>query len=138
MINDTTVCDKVCQWLTAGRWFSLGTPVSSTNKADRHTITKILLKMTLNSIIIYLETKFRSNRRIFVFWRSFWIQNGGHSKPKWSQYGAACFTPCIYPFPLKSFHFWIFNDFFLFLYWRPFWNGGHFENYKNKEHNFEW
>ena len=22
-----------------------------------------------------------SNRRIFVFWRSFWIQNGRHSKP---------------------------------------------------------
>ena len=29
---DTTVCDKVCQWLTAGRWFSLSTPVSSTPK----------------------------------------------------------------------------------------------------------
>jgi hypothetical protein len=25
---------KVCQWLAAGRWFSLGTPVSSTNKTD--------------------------------------------------------------------------------------------------------
>ena len=22
----TTLCDTVCQWLTAGRWFSLGTP----------------------------------------------------------------------------------------------------------------
>jgi hypothetical protein len=39
------------------------------------------------------------------FWRSFWIQIGRHSKPKWSQYGAACLTPCKYPFPLKSFHF---------------------------------
>jgi hypothetical protein len=29
----------------------------------------------------------------------------------WSQYGAACLTPCKYPFPLKSFHFCIFNDF---------------------------
>jgi hypothetical protein len=28
-----------------------------------------------------------------------------HNKPKWSQYGAACLTPCKYPFPLKSFHF---------------------------------
>jgi hypothetical protein len=27
-----------------------------------------------------LETKFRPNRRIFVFWRPFWIQNGRHSK----------------------------------------------------------
>jgi hypothetical protein len=39
------------------------------------------------------------------------IQKGRHSKPKWSQYGAACLTPCKYPFPLKSFHFCIFNDF---------------------------
>ena len=30
----TTLCDKVCQWLAAGQWFSLGTPVSSTNKID--------------------------------------------------------------------------------------------------------
>ena len=28
----TTLCDKVCQWLAEGRWFSPGTPVSSTNK----------------------------------------------------------------------------------------------------------
>jgi hypothetical protein len=28
----TTICDKVCQWLATGRWFSSGTTVSSTNK----------------------------------------------------------------------------------------------------------
>ena len=39
----------------------------------------------------YLETKFCPNRRIFVFWWPFWIQNGHNSKPKWSPYGAACF-----------------------------------------------
>ena len=27
-VLDTSLCDKVCQWLAAGRWFS---PVSSTN-----------------------------------------------------------------------------------------------------------
>ena len=27
-VLDTTVCDKVCQWLVTGRWFSPGTPVS--------------------------------------------------------------------------------------------------------------
>jgi hypothetical protein len=32
-----------CQWLAAGRWFSLGTSVSSTNKTDCHDITDILL-----------------------------------------------------------------------------------------------
>jgi len=29
---DTTLCDKVCQWLETGRWFSPGILVSSTNK----------------------------------------------------------------------------------------------------------
>jgi hypothetical protein len=33
-----------------GRWFSPGPPVSSTNKTDRHDITKILLKVVLNTI----------------------------------------------------------------------------------------
>ena len=46
----TTLCDKVCQWLATGRWFSSGSPVSSTNKADRHDITDILLKVALNTI----------------------------------------------------------------------------------------
>ena len=47
---DTTFCDKVCQWFTAGRWFSPCTPVSSTNKTDSHDITEILLKVVLNTI----------------------------------------------------------------------------------------
>jgi hypothetical protein len=34
----------------AGRLFSPGTPVSFTNKIDRHDITEILLKMALNTI----------------------------------------------------------------------------------------
>ena len=46
----TPLCDKVCQWLTVGLWFSLGTLVSSTNKTDRHDITEILLKVALNTI----------------------------------------------------------------------------------------
>ena len=36
--------------MVAGRWFSPGTPVSSTNKTDRHDITEILLKVALNTI----------------------------------------------------------------------------------------
>ena len=46
----TALCNKDCQSLAAGRWFSLGTPVSSTNKTDRHDITEILLKVALNTI----------------------------------------------------------------------------------------
>ena len=40
-VLDTTICDKVCQWLATGQWFSPGNPVSSTNKTDRHDITEI-------------------------------------------------------------------------------------------------
>ena len=49
-VHDATLCDKVNQWLATGRLFSPGTPVSSTNKADRHHITVILLKVALNTI----------------------------------------------------------------------------------------
>ena len=50
--DDTTLCNKVCQWLTTGhdQWFSPGTRVSSTNKTDRHDITEILLKVASNTI----------------------------------------------------------------------------------------
>ena len=32
------------------RWLSLGSPISSTNKTDRHDIPEILLKVALNTI----------------------------------------------------------------------------------------
>ena len=41
---------KVCQWLTTGRWFSPGTPVSSTNKTNRHDVAELLLKVALNTM----------------------------------------------------------------------------------------
>jgi hypothetical protein len=47
---DTTLCDKVCQWLANIRWSSPGTTVSFTNKTDSHDITEILLKVALNTI----------------------------------------------------------------------------------------
>ena len=40
---NTTSCDKIVSDF-------LGTPVSSTNKTDRHYITKLLLKVVLNTI----------------------------------------------------------------------------------------
>jgi hypothetical protein len=54
-VLDTTLCDQVChrQWQV---WFSLGTPVSSTNKTDRHNITEILLKVVLNTIALTLPS----------------------------------------------------------------------------------
>jgi hypothetical protein len=36
--------------IVAGRWVSSGTPVSSTNKTDRHVIAEILLKVALKNI----------------------------------------------------------------------------------------
>jgi hypothetical protein len=45
-----TLCDKVCQWLMTGRWFSPGPPVSSTNKTDCYIVAEILLKVVLNTI----------------------------------------------------------------------------------------
>jgi hypothetical protein len=42
--------DKVYQLLAHGRWFSLGTPASSTTKTGHHDIAEILLKVELNTI----------------------------------------------------------------------------------------
>jgi hypothetical protein len=43
------------QLLEEGQWFSLGTPVSSTNKTDRHDIPEIFLKVALNTITLTLS-----------------------------------------------------------------------------------
>jgi len=52
--------------VATGRWFSLGTPVSSTNKTDRHDITEIVLKVALNTINITKPIN-RSISDIYVF-----------------------------------------------------------------------
>jgi hypothetical protein len=51
--------DKVYQLLAHGRWFSPGTPSSSTTKTVRHDIAEILLKVAL-------YTKNQINQFIFV------------------------------------------------------------------------
>jgi len=50
-VLDTTLCDKVCQRLGTCQWSS---PVSSTNKTDRHNIAEILLKEVFNTITLTL------------------------------------------------------------------------------------
>ena len=66
--GDTTLYDKVCQWLVTGRWFSLA---SSTNKTELHDITEIMLKVALSNIklstnqllwTIYLHNTFTSGK----------------------------------------------------------------------------
>jgi hypothetical protein len=69
----TALCDKVCQWLVAGRWFSPGTPVSSTNKTDRHDITEILLKVALNTIKTKQWKLASANSMISVFMPFSWL-----------------------------------------------------------------
>jgi hypothetical protein len=57
-VPDTALCDKVCQGLANGQWFSPGTPISTTNKTDCHEITEIFKKVVLNTInhkSIFLE-----------------------------------------------------------------------------------
>ena len=52
VVLDTTLCDKVWQWLTTGRWFSPGTTVSSTNKNDHNDIT--VYRHTCNPVNIWI------------------------------------------------------------------------------------
>ena len=54
-VLDTTLCDKVYQWLATSRWFSPGTPVSSTNKTDHYDITEVVLKVALNTINLNIK-----------------------------------------------------------------------------------
>ena len=90
----TTLCDKACQWLARGRWFSPGPPVSSTNKTDCHDITERLLNMVLNTI---KQTNITGSFRISALcqWEVFYMFFGWLSvvvvtlslfhKPTWSK-----------------------------------------------------
>ena len=56
-VLDTTLWDKVYQWPATGRWYiSPVIPASSSNKADRHDIAEILLKVAIN-IITLIHTR---------------------------------------------------------------------------------
>ena len=51
-VLDTALCEKVCQRLEAGQWFSPGTPVSTIDKTDRHDIAELLMKEALHTITL--------------------------------------------------------------------------------------
>ena len=65
--SDTTLCDKVCQWLAADRCFSLGTRVSSTNKTDHHDIPEILLKVAFPPQIESAHVKLEIDKLIYIY-----------------------------------------------------------------------
>ena len=68
----TILCDKVCQWLAIGRWFSPGPLFSSTNKTDCHDITEMLLKMALN-IIKETNCQEMPTTKIYISKRLFYL-----------------------------------------------------------------
>jgi hypothetical protein len=67
------VSDKVYQLLAYGRWFSPGTPASSTTKTGRHDIAEILLKVALNTKInqintfVFTQTNLITLKKTFTF-----------------------------------------------------------------------
>ena len=63
-VHDTTLCDKVCQWLATGWWCSLGSPVSFINKTDRQNSIEIVLKVAFNTITLTLY---------LYFWNTLWV-----------------------------------------------------------------
>ena len=65
--------DKVYQLLAQGRWFSPGTPTSSTTKTGHHDIAEILLKVVLNTKIriLYTFSWISFSYQYFGFWFNF-------------------------------------------------------------------
>jgi hypothetical protein len=66
----------------AGQWFSPDTPVLSTNKTDRYDISKILLKVALNTIIpgdCLIEVTARTGLTVYTSWTM--IGNNCHRQP---------------------------------------------------------
>ena len=69
----TTLCDKVCQWLVTGQWFSPGPPVSSTIKTNCHHIAEIKHHQTNKQLHVHfislLQTYFGwLNMRIIYYY----------------------------------------------------------------------
>ena len=97
----TKLCDKVCQWLAASRWFSQGTPVSSTNKTVRHNRTEIVLKVALNTLnpkpkpsfwVIYVRKSTVKQITILKLWVDFiykhqWLSCGFFEMMNWAVTG---------------------------------------------------
>jgi hypothetical protein len=96
----TTLCDKVRQWLATCRWFSPEPTVSSTNKADRHDKTEILLKVALNT------TK-QTNSEMSHIWKEY-LTSEIIKQDKSSKYYTLCVeqnTVFIYWFNTQLFNF---------------------------------
>jgi hypothetical protein len=63
----------ICQWLAAGRWFSSGTPVSSTNITDHHiyvcvSILYFISDRVIRSISTYIHIYNNTNMYLIRYW----------------------------------------------------------------------
>jgi hypothetical protein len=68
------LCDIVCQWLATDRLFSPGTPVSSTNKNDRHDIIEMYFLFLWNHFVVNLffwlaEINIPYDLNIYILWK---------------------------------------------------------------------
>jgi hypothetical protein len=54
------------------QWFSLGPPVSSTNKTDHHDITELLLKVALNTPYFY-TMRFLQGISFYTMIKRIWL-----------------------------------------------------------------
>jgi hypothetical protein len=66
-VLDIALCDKVCQWLVAGRWFSSGTPVSSTNKKLGFGMHRSEYKISNTCILVKIVTRIMKIVILLVF-----------------------------------------------------------------------
>jgi hypothetical protein len=59
-----------------GQWFSLGPPVSSTNKTDRHDITEILLNGALSNIKQQQKPNIMTTEKHQILTHLAWVWSG--------------------------------------------------------------
>ena len=63
----TAASDKVYQMPAHDRWFSPGTPASSTTKTGHHDIAEILLKVAFNTINQINQIKYQTTLTFYLF-----------------------------------------------------------------------
>ena len=95
--------DKVYQLLAHGRWFSPGTPASSTTKTGRHEIAEILLKVALKHQKSIIHT---SKHYEYVMKR-----NGENKKIK----SDLPFKTILFKYDMQVNYFYYIPDFILFI-----------------------
>jgi hypothetical protein len=83
-VLDTTLYDKICQWLVAGRWLS---PVSSTNKTDSHDNWNIVesgVKHTAMCVFRHRSFYFCCCRRMDSAMHMYTTVSPGHLRRRYS------------------------------------------------------